>query len=172
MKEWIALGYDEGTLKHRQLLIDIVKTHLPFETLLDVGCAHAPDLALISAEMPHLELSGFDITALDVEDGKKRVPNANLWVADIREELYKIPSKSYDIVLTNGVMMYMEKYLIKELLRIAKKSVIMSERTPGEHYTLYLKEECRVLPTVTKVTKDVRDSWSMDGFIYEVTISG
>ena len=169
-KAWVALGYDEGTWKHRKLLLETLKKHLPFDSLLDVGCAHGPDLALIHSAMPQIALSGFDITKEDVADGKTRIPLANLWVADIREELPRTPDKSYDVVFTNGVMMYQDKPLLKELLRIAKKTVFMSERTPGEHFTQYLQEECGITPKVTRITKDIRDSWGDDGFIYEITL--
>ena len=169
-KDWLALGYDGGTWHHRQLLVETLKKHLPFKTLLDVGCAHGPDLAIINADMPDVECSGFDITKGDIEDGQERLPNSKLWVADIREELPKIPDNSYDVVLSNGVMMYCERPLMKELLRIARKSVVLSERDTGGHMINYLQGELGTDPTITKITQDIRDSWKEDGFIYEIKV--
>lgn len=173
LKEWTALGYDEGTWHHRQLLFETVKKHMPFKTLLDVGCAHGPDLAILNAELPDVACSGFDITEGDIEDGKVRVPNSKLWVADIREELPKIPSKSYDVVLTNGVMMYMDSKCLRDVVRIARKSVILSERDPGEEgdrqIYKYLTEDMGLSVAVTKITREVRDSWKENGYIYEIS---
>lgn len=143
---------------------------MPFETLLDVGCAHGPDLALI--QELGVKCSGFDITEIDVAAGKERLPDCNLWVADIREELPKIPDNSYDVVLTNGVMMYMDSRCLRDVIRIARKAVVLSERDPGEERQIYkyLTEDMELKVKTTKISQEVRDSWKQDGFIYEVIL--
>jgi hypothetical protein len=110
------------------------------------------------------------MTEIDIEAGIGRLPNSRLYKADIREELHKIPSNSYDVVLSNGVMMYCERPLMKELLRIARKTVVLSERDTGGHMINYLQGELGANLKVTKITGDIRDSWKEDGFIYEIVV--
>ena len=169
IQKFDEMGYDMGTLKHRELLIEKLQNHFPFDTLLDVGCATGPDIALINMVFPTVEVIGFDKDPVNILQAREKNLAAKLSVGDLRYVLSTYPDKSIDVVLTNGVIMYHEKENIDQLLRIARKAVVMSEKTPGEHYTLFLKEK-GITPTVTKITREIRQPWEEDGFIYEIKV--
>ena len=163
---WLAQGFDSGTLEHRKQLLGVVVAYMPFETLLDVGCATGPDLFLYSLAFPNAKLTGIEI---DQDNVKQAKGSFKIIQSDLRDELPKTPDKSYDIVTSNGVMMYHDFKYINDLIRIAKKAVIMSERNPYKNRSIgeYLKNN-QIQCIITRVTG--RDSWRDDGFIYNIKI--
>ena len=170
-KEWIDKGFDVSTLKHRKLLLEKVEKYLPFNTLLDIGCASGPDVVLYEMAFPNADIHAFDSTEGDIEIAKKLVKRTKFETKDLREYLKEIPSLSYDIVVSNGVMMYYEAHRVADLLRIAKNAVIMSERDPYNSVNIleYLKG-IRHEPIVTKIDAQVRPSWAENGYIYEIKL--
>lgn len=166
-EEWLALGYDQGTYKHRVVLLDIIQKH-SFETLLDVGTATGPDLALLRVADPTKTLKGFDQDPKNVRQAKES--GLDVYEADLYLELPKIADKSFDVVLSNGVMMYVEHKCIKELVRIARKAVILSEKDPDGKILDYIQNDLGLAVTTTKITEEVRDSWKQDGYIYEIKL--
>ena len=171
---WLSKGYDPSTFLHRDLLVSIVAKHAQFETLIDVGCSTGPDLALYELVFPNAKLTGFDVNAGDVEIARGKLASdftTKVYHADLRQHLLELPDKSFDIVVSNGVMMYNDSQLLKELPRIAKRAVILSERDQykGGRIAGYL-EECNIPFKATKITKEIRHSWADDGYIYEITL--
>lgn len=165
--KWLAMGYDPETFKHRELLNGIIEQYFPFESLLDVGSATGPDMALVGLVMPSTKRVGFDKAIENVEQAQAN--GLNVTQADLTTHLAEIPDKSYDIVLSNGVMMYNDRKYLADLIRIAKNAVILSERGETFMYTIPLKE-LGYEPRITKVTEDIRPSWKEDGFIYEIAL--
>ena len=166
------MGYDIGTLKHRELLIETVERYFPFESILDVGCATGPDLALIEMVMPTTRRMGFDLDPKNINEAKNKI-NAELRQGDLREELKEIPDKSFDVVFSNGVIMYTSPKYAKEMLRIAKKGVILSERDPGQEEDRKISNYIKTLGKKifeTRITEEIRDSWKTDGYIYEIVV--
>ena len=169
-QEWINKGFDASTLKHRLVLVEAVEKYAPFETILDIGCATGPDVVLYEMAFPKSDIHAFDSTEGDIEIGKKLVTRSILETKDLRQYLKDIPSLSYDIVVSNGVMMYYEPHRIADLLRIAKKAVILSERDPYKFNILDYLKAIRHEPVVTKIDASIRPSWAENGFIYEIKL--
>lgn len=172
-KDWIDKGYDVSTLKHRELLAEVIDSYWPFTGLLDVGCATGADLTLYRMLFP-THLHGFDIDQGNIMRGKELRGELeySLEVGDLRKALKTLKTKDdMDIVVSNGVLMYVEPEWIKELMRIAKKAVILSEKDPykGKSISKFLKES-NIEYKTTKITKEVRQSWANDGFIYEICL--
>lgn len=168
MTEWLQMGFDPGTLKHRKLVLEKVAKYEP-SSLLDVGCATGPDIALLKLKYPDIEITGFDLDPVNVEQAQHL--DALVYQGDVYDELPGIPDKKHDVVLSNGVMMYVERKCIRELIRIAKKAVILSERDPDQNILHYIREEIHIEPIITKVTEATRDSWKNDGYIYELCLN-
>ncbi len=167
MRKWLKLGYDQSTLQHRIVLRDIIFKH-DFKTLLDVGAASGPDMALLRLADPSKILKGFDQAPENVQQAVER--GLDVHQADLYYELPKMPDKSFDIVLSNGVMMYVERKCIKELVRIARNAVILSERDYDGGILKYIQDELGLAVKVTKITEETRDSWKENGYIYEITL--
>ena|SRR3990167_2806789 len=171
--EWLSKGYDSSTLDHRKLLVEKIAKYRPFYSLLDVGCSTGPDLALYEEAFPDTGLTGFDLGTGDIEIAKKLLASDTtiLYAKDLREHLKEIPQKQFDIVVSNGVMMYHDMKYIDELLRITKKAVIMSEKDPykGRSISEYLKSN-GIRYETTKIDRGTRHSWADDGFIYEIPL--
>lgn len=167
---WLDKGYDPITFLHRQLLIEKINKYAPFQTLLDVGCGHGPDLALLEVLYPHAVMLGVDLIAQDVTYATQKLRRAKIVEGDIRDVLPSLLDKSFDIVFSNGVIMYNDAHLIKHMLRVAKKAVILSERSPLNQYAHYLRQEMDIEPIVTKIEEPIRHSWRDDGFIYEIPL--
>ena len=166
---WKDKGFDVSTLKHREVLLEKVASYNP-ESILDVGCATGPDVCLYEMAMPNVNIHAFDSTEGDIEIAKKLLTRSTFETKDLRKYLKDIPSLSYDVVVSNGVMMYYEPHEIVNLLRIAKKAVIMSEKDP---YTFNILEYLRAIrhePIITKIDASIRPSWAENGFIYEVCL--
>lgn len=159
--KWLEKEYDPSTYEHRNLLTDIILSYEPFESILDVGCCHGDDLFLLNLKAPNkFKMYGMDKEAGDLNRCKANLPDGEFKLGTIQEILKDYPDKSIDIVFTNGVWMYVDPHYFNELKRIAKKAVIMSEKNtaPLNNYN----------PTkITKVTKEVRDTWKDDGYIFE-----
>lgn len=170
IEEFTKQGYDHTTYKHRSLLVDILKQHQPFDSLLDVGCGNGTDLVLIHHALPKVELTGFDVSPENIQEADSRGLPATLYQADLQAKLKEIPNKSFDIVFTNGVMMYNPKEFLRELPRIARKAIILSEHDPDQNMLNYIENEMERPVKVTKVTEDIRSSWVNKGYIYEIII--
>ncbi len=167
-EEWLAHGYDQSTYDHRLLLLNTIARH-KFESVLDVGAASGPDMMLLRIYKPDAVLIGFDLAPENVTQAQGK--ELDVYEADLYTELPKIADKSYDVVLSNGVMMYVERKCIKELVRIARNAVILSERDYDGGILKYIEEDLGLAVKVTKVDEATRDSWKKDGFIYEITLT-
>lgn len=163
---WLSLGFDFTTLPHRELLMEKITKHNP-TSVLDVGCATGPDLALLKVLLPNTYLQGIDKEPQNIEEASRL--DVDLVEANLIEALPQIRSKSFDVVFTNGVMMYNDRHWIKELLRIAKKAVVLSERFPTDEQEQYMVA-LGYQPTKTKITQEIRDSWKTNGYIYELML--
>jgi trans-aconitate methyltransferase len=162
---WLEKEFDPYTYNHRKLFIDIIEKYEPFESVLDIGCAHGADLYLLELTSPGKKLQGID--RFDLERARVNLPKGEFKTGNIEEFIKDYPDKSVDMVISNGVWMYLPRDIFLEFKRIAKKAVILSERV-SEVQAEYLKGQNPV--NVTKVTKDVRETWKEDGYIYEFNV--
>jgi len=168
--KFLDMGYDPTTLKHRELLVETIEKYFPFETILDVGCATGADLSLIEMVMPTTQRTGFDVEEDNVTEARQKL-KANIFKEDLRTHLENIPDKSFDVVFSNGVIMYIQgeyqKKALENMLRIAKKAVILSEKdTDGKMIRNFDLVTGGI--TIQGITDEIRQSWTKDGFIYEI----
>jgi len=69
----------------RQALISLVD-HLDVRTVLDVGCGSGENLAILAGAMPHLGLSGVDVSPEALALAANRVPSDRLSELDIEKD--------------------------------------------------------------------------------------
>ncbi len=128
-------GSDAIHHPHRNYLVTKISEYYPIKNLLEVGCGNGPNLYLLSKKFPEAELTGVDINPWSVENGnewlkREGLLNIHLSVGKA-DELEKFLDKSFDIVLTDAVLMYVGpdkiKKIMKEMIRITRKGLFFIE---------------------------------------------
>lgn len=165
IQEWKDIGFDQTTLKHRELVQEIIKKHKP-ESILDVGCGNGPDMALSIVNFPSAKIVGFDRDKTNIEFIHSHV-SKDAFVGELELVLPTIDKASFDVVITNGVLMYVNPELFHELRRVAKKAVILSEKDPDRRILDVIKS---FNPIITKVSAETRETWGDDSYIYEIPL--
>lgn len=132
-------------LSHRSFLIDAISKHSPFKNILEIGCASGPNLYLLAKKFPKIRIYGIDISDKAIKTGReffKKENIRNVFLNSGRaEELEGFDDKSIDVVFTNAALIYegpekIEK-LIKEIFRVAKKSVVFCEQHSNDSHVIY-----------------------------------
>lgn len=191
-RNWSENYLSENSLSHphRKLLIEKILKYSP-QSVLEVGCASGPNLVLLSQKLPNAKLLGIDVSKKAVETGRKylellKIKNVRLEVGNVLE-LGSFADKSFDVVFTDAVLIYVDKNkienVLKELIRIAKKAVVLNEWLTGSEESIYVghwahdykKLFQELTPkTETKLTKISENVWSGDwakyGYIIEASL--
>ena len=174
-------------LSYRRLLINKISEHFPFETVLEIGCASGPNLYLLAKKIPQAKFYGIDISKKAIETGKKFFAKENIKNVFLEhkglENLKNFKDKSIDIIFSAAVLIYLAsdeiELAIKEILRVAKKSIILIELhtdSPEFIYTnhciynyelLFKKHISKEKIKITKYPEKLRD---VDFFKYGCVI--
>ncbi|MFA5309402.1 MAG: class I SAM-dependent methyltransferase [Dehalococcoidales bacterium] len=137
--EWVMGYWDSRQHSHRRFLVESIAARSPFDSVLEIGCNCAPNLYLLAQRFPGAALTGIDINTGAIEKGREMlsaegVANVNLLVARA-DELAQFPDKSFDVVFTDAVLIYIgpDKIdkVMEQLVRITRKALIMLEMQPG-----------------------------------------
>lgn len=139
---WARPGWAEDYLTdagldhpHRRFLFDRIAAHAPFDSVLEVGCASAPNLIGLSRRYPRTRFRGIDISRSAIAAGQRRlaadgIENVSLDVASI-STLRGCADQSIDLVLTDAALIYVAPdridAVVADLVRIARRSVVLFE---------------------------------------------
>jgi len=133
--EWITKGYwDIRDLPSRHFLMDKIDHFSPISSVLEVGCNCGPNLYVAAKRFPSLtKIRGIDINPEAVKIGNdllKEFFNVKLSVGKA-DNLKFADNSFYDVVFTNAVLVHIGptkiETIIKEMLRVAKKGVLLME---------------------------------------------
>jgi 2-polyprenyl-3-methyl-5-hydroxy-6-metoxy-1,4-benzoquinol methylase len=135
--------------RQREALIKLIG-ELGVRTVLDVGCGSGDNLAALAQVMPHLVLSGTDISREALALAARRVPEASFKQMDAQKERL---DERFDLVLCSQVVEHLVDDLaaFRNLALMAKNWVVVatmrgrmrrSELTIG-HYRNYSDVELR-----------------------------
>lgn len=145
LQEWIwsRRGLDEiqkglGAERqvHRQFLVSELRHLGQISSLLEVGSGFGPNLLLLARQFPHASLAGADINPISVRVGRewfssKGIANVHL-VAARADRLRQFADHSYDVVLTDALLMYIgpDKIgrVMAELRRIVGRVLVLVEQ--------------------------------------------
>ncbi|MFC1942399.1 class I SAM-dependent methyltransferase [Chloroflexota bacterium] len=132
----IAEGYwDTGDNPVKRFLRERVANFSPVSSLIEVGSASGANLYLLAKEHPKAQLVGIDINTAAVQYGKKQfaregITNVELQVGKA-DELGKFQDKSFDILFTNALLIYIGpdkiEEVIKNMIRITRQALILIE---------------------------------------------
>ena len=132
---WVESYWRSRHHRHRELLMEIIQKHCPIETVLEVGCNCGPNLYMIAKEFESARVVGVDINRAAIEAGTRffrseGIENVRMLVRRA-DELDDFSDKSFDIVFTDAVLIYVGpdkiKKVIQEMIRVARKAIIFIE---------------------------------------------
>jgi hypothetical protein len=132
--EWVDGYWDSRNHKHRGFLIDEILRFSP-SAIAEIGSNCGPNLYLLAKKLPGAKIVGVDINPAAVREGNKRftqegMSNVSLYLGRA-DKLERFQDKSFDVVFTDAVLIYIgpDKIgrVIKEMLRIARKALILFE---------------------------------------------
>ncbi len=120
---------------HRAFLIEKIATFLPISTILEIGCNYGPNLYLLAQKFPNIEIKGIDINPAAIQNGNELMGRSGFKNVKLSEgnidNLSQFPDKSFDVVFTDAVLMYIGpdkiKKVISEMIRIVRKAIILVE---------------------------------------------
>lgn len=141
-KEWATRHvYDENWIEgywasrdhpHRTFLAEEISKFSPIRNILEIGCASGPNLYNIAKKFPESEVRGIDINPMAVQKGnewfkREEISNVKLEVGRA-QELARFADKSFDVVFTDAVLIYIRpgeiKHVVEEVLRIGHVIVL------------------------------------------------
>lgn len=197
--EEIKKGFSNLNHSHRQLLLKKISAFQPIYSILEVGCGYGPNLYLLAQKFPNIALTGIDINSPSIQEGnkfltKEKISNVKLSIGKVNE-LNKFQDKSFDIVFTDALLIYIGpdkiKKTIQEMLRITRRALILVEWHYKEqnkdpqglgvyHWGCWKRNYVNLLKQfvpedkirITKIPKELwpAENWQNLGYIIEVKI--
>jgi ubiquinone/menaquinone biosynthesis C-methylase UbiE len=197
--DWIEFYWDFRHHSHRPLLIEKISKFFP-HSILEIGCNSGPNLYLLARKFPDAEIRGIDINPAAVQKGndwlaEEGISNVKLLVGKA-DELGQFQDKSFDVVFTDAVLIYIGpdkiKDVMREMVRITRKALILVEwhsfepkrKDPeglGVYHRGYWKRDYAALLRkfvleeqirVTKITEDIwpDKNWKEVGAVIEIVM--
>ena len=133
--DWIKGYWNSQNHSHRPFLIERISSFSPISSILEIGCNCGPNLYLLAKRFPGAEIRGVDINPMAVEKGnewlaQEGIVNVQLLVGKA-DELEQFRDKSFDVVFTDAVLIYVGpdkiKTVIQGMIRIARRALILME---------------------------------------------
>lgn len=192
-------GWAEGYISagsfshpHRQLLVEKISANAPFTNVLEIGCASGPNLYLLAKKFPNARFVGIDINPDAIRKGniffkQQGIRNVSLFVGKA-DELERFPDKSFDVVFTDAVLIYIGPDKIKkvatEIQRVARKVIILVEHHSEQESDLgsagekwWLRNYTKLFQSsghqinITQIPPEIwGGNWGKFGYIIEVKI--
>jgi len=131
-EDWIESYWKSRDHPHRSYLVERMCKFPQLGSILEIGCASGPNLYNIAKKFPDAEIRGVDINPVAVQRGnewlkKEGISNVKLEVGKA-QELGRFADKSFDIVFTDAVLIYISpdeiKQVAKDMLRIGRALVL------------------------------------------------
>ncbi|MGQ0639619.1 MAG: class I SAM-dependent methyltransferase [Gemmatimonadaceae bacterium] len=191
IKDSGAAFWTETRDAHRDVIIDAVLKRAPIGSLLEVGCGSGANLYRLALALPGTQFHGLDVNQHVVDETRARfeaMAMTNIALTSGRADVLDMPNDSIDIILCDAVLMYVGPDKIgrtlSELLRVARKSVLLSEWLGAEgarstyHYGHWLHDYvsmlrhrvARVQTNLYPPTSWADSSWRQYGHLIEIDV--
>ena len=197
--DWIKGYQDSQNHPHRTFLVETISKFNP-SSILEIGCNCGPNLCLLAKKFPDAEIRGIDINPMAVQEGNEWLAQEGISSVKLLEgkadELGQFQDKSFDVVFTDAVLIYIGPDKIKdamtEMIRITRKALILMEWHSFEpelkdpkglgiyyqgswkrDYVALLRNFIRAEQIrVTKITEDIWPdmNWKEVGAVIEVVV--
>ena len=132
----MAEGYwDPQDHPSKRFLKERIAAFSPVSSIIEIGCASGANLYGLAREYPQARLVGIDVNMTAVQYGnshlaQKGITNIELLVGKA-DELEKFQDKSFDIVFTSALLIYIGpdkiEEVIKGMVRITKRALVLIE---------------------------------------------
>jgi len=131
-EDWIESYWKSRDLPYRTFLVERICRFAPIHSILEIGCASGPNLYRIAKRFPDADVRGIDINPVAVQKGnewfkKEGMSNVRLEFGKA-QELQRFADNSFDVVLTDAVLIYIPpdeiKQVAREMLRIGRVLVL------------------------------------------------
>jgi len=185
---------------HRSFLVEKIDDFAPISSILEVGCNTGPNLHLLAQKYPGSHIQGVDINPQAVHYGNEWLARENITNASIltgrAEGLDIFPDKSFDVVFTDAVLIYVSpekiEQVVRDIIRIARKGLVFMERhdfessnnthTTGTYINgIWIRDYVTLLKQfipqeqidVFKITRDIwpDEGWGKSGALIQVRVS-
>jgi len=148
-ESWIEGCWKSRNHPHRSFLVERICKFSP-NSVLEIGCACGPNLYHIAKKFPDAEVRGIDVNSMAVQKGnewfkRESLSNVKLEVGKA-QELEQIAARSFDVVFTDAVLIYISpdeiKQVVKEMLRIGRVLVLNEWHPFNKCLALLLHKYC------------------------------
>lgn len=135
-KAWPEISLSSTELTHRKQLASVVTASMDnIQSVLEIGCAAAPNLRLVRQKLPSARLVGIDIN-------QKAIRTANDYFKSVGDDKTKcftrkahqlsiFEDSTFDVCFSQGVMVCHPPHdfirAVKEMLRVTKDIIIFNE---------------------------------------------
>jgi len=133
--DWIKSYWNSQNHSHRPFLIEKISAFSPISSILEIGCNCGPNLYLLGKKFPDAEIRGIDINPMAVQKGnewlaQEGISNVKLSVGKA-DDLGEFQDKTFDIVFTDAVLIYIGpdkiKKVTQEMLHVVRRALILME---------------------------------------------
>jgi 2-polyprenyl-3-methyl-5-hydroxy-6-metoxy-1,4-benzoquinol methylase len=134
-KSWTKISLTSINLDHRKSLVSLITSYTNINSVLEVGCASAPNLRLLREKLPKAKLTGVDINKSAIKTAKsyflkQNDCNANFFIKSA-DELNYFSDNSYDVVFSQAVLVFVTpssiRKAIRHMLRISRSLIVLNE---------------------------------------------
>ena len=197
--DWVKSYWDSQEHPHRAFLVERISKFTP-NSILEIGCNCGPNLRLLAKKFPDAKIRGIDINPMAVQKGNEWLAQEGISYVKLLEgkadELGQFQDRSFDVVFTDAVLIYVGtdkiKEVMEEMIRITRRVLIFMEWHSFEpdhkdpyglgvyhhgnwkrDYIALLKQFVREEQIhVTKITEDIwpEKNWSELGAVIEVVM--
>ncbi len=135
-EEWVLDYWDSRDHSHRAFLLEKIAGFSPVSSVLEIGCNCGPNLYLVSRRFPESRIHGIDINPVAIQKGRELFAGAGITNVSLSvnkaDELGQFPDKSFDVVFTDAVLIYIGRDKIRQvitgMIRVARKGLVLLER--------------------------------------------
>ncbi|SMN01463.1 hypothetical protein SPONN_2516 [uncultured Candidatus Thioglobus sp.] len=129
-----------NTTSHPHLIDQLFKS-LPFDSVLEIGCADGANLRKINEKLPKIKLEGIDINKKTINVGNNILKNDGILNVTLKyknaKDLNLYDAKEFDVVFCSATLMYIAPNNINKVLvnmvRIATKSILLCEQSTEDN---------------------------------------
>ncbi|MCC6932461.1 MAG: class I SAM-dependent methyltransferase [Deltaproteobacteria bacterium] len=207
IKQSLRLGRKTAPLfgSERALFAEKFCSYFPIGNVLEIGAAYGQSFHLLAKLLPQTQFLGIDINpetvqAANVVIKENKITNAKIIQGDATD-IQGLPDRSFDIVYSSAALLYVDdneiSQVIKEMIRISRKSIILLElhlenpEYPNQHLgiklakysflgtywvrdykKLILQHAPRATISLTKIPRSmwINEAWAELGYIIEVNM--
>jgi hypothetical protein len=134
-KGWTETSLNSIELDHRKNLIKVITTLGDINSIMEIGCASAPNLRLARDKLPNAKLVGIDINKKAIKTARnyflQENDNKTEFFIKSADNLDDFQDNSFDVLFSQAVLVFVPPSNIRKAIhgmtRISKKYVVLNE---------------------------------------------